>query len=170
MLTTLRPLQILFWKGLRTIELNPENQVHNNMTLDIAISEMTSATQATPRRPSRSKSNRDVDIFFSHHDLKEDNILLGILIYEEDTLSIDLGQNPPTEFELQKDAFEAIPPIILAQYQGQFVVSRDGRILDSGNDLPELTKRFFDKHGKVHVYITRIPPAIPEQVLTPFFE
>jgi hypothetical protein len=60
------------------------------------------------------------------------------------------------EFEQQKAAFKEIPPLILAQYQGQFVVSLNGEIVDSDLHLPTLTNRFINVHGDVPVYITKV--------------
>lgn len=59
-------------------------------------------------------------------------------------------------FEIQKAAFMAIPPLMLVPYSGQWVVSRDGQIVDSDHDLQELSRRFFDANGTVSVYITRV--------------
>ena len=59
-------------------------------------------------------------------------------------------------FEAQKRAFQAISPKALAAYDGLFVVSRNGRIIDSDENLSQLTRRFFSQHGDVDVYISRI--------------
>ena len=60
------------------------------------------------------------------------------------------------EFEQQKAAFNEIPPLILAQHQGQFVASRNGTIVDHDTDLASLTRRFREHYGRVPVYITRV--------------
>jgi hypothetical protein len=60
------------------------------------------------------------------------------------------------EFEKQKTAFKKIPPLALVPYQGLFVASRNGEIVDSDTDLPSLTNRFFSQYGDVPVCITRI--------------
>jgi Family of unknown function (DUF5678) len=60
------------------------------------------------------------------------------------------------EFAQQKAAFNEIPPLILAQYDGQFVASRNGVIVDNDRDLASLTRRFRERYGKVSVYITRV--------------
>lgn len=64
--------------------------------------------------------------------------------------------NAPTEFEKQKEAFKAIPPIFLAPYHGKFVASLDGTIVDCDTDLASLSHRFRARYGKVPVYITRV--------------
>lgn len=83
-------------------------------------------------------------------------------------------QDTPTQeeraFREQREAFLAIPPLLLAPYQGQFVVSRNGEILDSDNDLPTLTKRFFGQRGDIQVYITQVEPIEEEASLTSFFD
>lgn len=62
-------------------------------------------------------------------------------------------------FEVQKKAFQTIPARILAQYEHQFVISHDGRIIDSDFDLPTLTRRFFKGRPRLPVYITRVGGA-----------
>jgi hypothetical protein len=59
-------------------------------------------------------------------------------------------------FEIQKKAFQEIPARVLAQYEHQFVISRDGQIIDSDFDLPTLTRRFFKRRRRSSVYITRV--------------
>lgn len=61
-----------------------------------------------------------------------------------------------TGFEEQKRAFQSIPPQVLAAYTGRFVVSRNGRIVDSDENLSRLTERFFARYGGATVYVTRI--------------
>ena len=77
----------------------------------------------------------------------------------------------PTEFELQKQAFESIPPLLISQYAGQFVASIDGQIVDSDSNIQELAKRFFLQRGFVPAYITRVgaQPHVVE-IDTPFFD
>lgn len=75
------------------------------------------------------------------------------------------------EFQQQKDAFMAIPPIILAQYQNKFVVSYNGEIMDSDFDLPTLTARFFNEHGDMPVFVARIGnDDFNVTIDTPFFD
>ena len=71
------------------------------------------------------------------------------------------------EFEEQKRAFDAIPAQHLAQYGGRFVASRDGEIVDSDETLATLTRRFFQDHGDVAVYITRIGAPIQFRLSSP---
>jgi hypothetical protein len=73
-----------------------------------------------------------------------------------------------TEYEQQKQAFEAIPPKVLARYHGRFVVSRNGRIVDSDHDLVTLGRRFFGKNGDVPAYITKVGGPIEIRIRTPF--
>ena len=72
-------------------------------------------------------------------------------------------------FDIQKEAFQRIPASRLTPYEDQFVVSHNGQIIDSDYDLPTLTRRFFRRHPKKSVYITRIggPAAI---IGSPFAE
>jgi hypothetical protein len=60
----------------------------------------------------------------------------------------------------------SIPTAELDLYRGRFVVSRNGVILDADPDLVELTGRFFNQHGRVPVYITRI--GKPVRMPSPF--
>ena len=71
-----------------------------------------------------------------------------------------------TDFERQKRLFLGIPLTDRERYRGRFVVSCDGVIVDDDADLVELTHRFFDRHGKVPVYITRI--GRPIRMPSPF--
>lgn len=73
-----------------------------------------------------------------------------------------------TEFERQKEAFKSIPPIFLAPYRGQFVAACNGAIVDSDNDLGALGRRFFEKHGDVPVYMTKVGDTIMVRIPTPF--
>ena len=61
-----------------------------------------------------------------------------------------------SEFERQKRAFEFIPEERLAQYNGQFVASHNGVILESDNNLRSLTLRLVERHGYIPVYITKV--------------
>ncbi|MCI0428859.1 MAG: hypothetical protein L0Z46_12680 [Nitrospiraceae bacterium] len=97
----------------------------------------------------------------------------NILVEANDDCTVTLFdlddiQSPPSEFERQKAAFLAIPPLFLAQYQGQFAVSRNGEIVDHDYDLPTLTDRFFAQNPNASVYISRIGNAVPEVIATPF--
>ena len=74
------------------------------------------------------------------------------------------------EFRDQEQAFLDIPPLILAQYQGEFVVSQNGQIIDHDFDLPTLTYRFFTSHDDVPVYITKIGEDVEETIETPFID
>ena len=68
---------------------------------------------------------------------------------------------PTTEdpFEIQKRAFQKISPKVLGRYENQFVVSHNGRIVDSDGDLPTLTRRYFNRYPGRPAYITRIGGA-----------
>jgi len=79
---------------------------------------------------------------------------------------------PPEEreFEEQKEAFENIPPLLLEQYRGQFVVAHGGEILDHDSDFAVLTRRFFKQHGDMPVYMTQIGDEAGESIDTPFFD
>ena len=63
------------------------------------------------------------------------------------------------EFEIQRQRFQKIPEASLASYENQFVVSMNGRIVDSDSDLPTLTGRFFKGHSGKSVYITKVGGA-----------
>lgn len=74
------------------------------------------------------------------------------------------------EFHEQKEAFSNIPPIILAQFHNQFVVSHNGEILDHDSDLPTLTSRFFPQHEDLPVYVAKVGDTIRATIATPFFD
>src|SRR5262245_31743549 len=61
-----------------------------------------------------------------------------------------------TDFDIQKALFQKIPAARLAKYKDHYVVSQNGRIVDSDIDLPTLTKRFFKNRPRKSVYITCI--------------
>jgi hypothetical protein len=71
-------------------------------------------------------------------------------------------------FEIQKAQFRQIPPLSLAPYSGKWVVSKDGAIVDSDDDLQRLSGRFFGMHGDVDVYIAKIGNQAAAFIRTPF--
>ena len=77
------------------------------------------------------------------------------------------------QFAQEKQAFLGIPPRILAQYTGQFVVSSRGAILESDQDLPALVSRFFSGPCReVPVYIAKVGEDENEdlRIETPFLD
>jgi hypothetical protein len=70
------------------------------------------------------------------------------------------------EFERQRDAFLAIPEADLLRFAGEFVLSRDGRIVDHDRDLVALTSR----SGTAPVYITRAGEDLEMGIDTPFLD
>lgn len=75
------------------------------------------------------------------------------------------------EFWLEKQAFGMIPNDRLMQYEGMFVASKDGNIVDSDPELEVLTDRFFSKFGDVPVYMTKVGGDEDDlRIDTPFFE
>lgn len=74
------------------------------------------------------------------------------------------------EFYEQKEAYLAIPPLILAPYKGQYVVVHNGEILDSDSDLPTLTGRFFAEHEDMPIYVTKVGEEIAATIDTPFLD
>ena len=72
------------------------------------------------------------------------------------------------EFEEQKRLFHQIPPLLLEQYRGLYVISHDGRILDAHSDLDTLTNRFFAEHGDMPVYVSKVGGEMREVIDTPF--
>lgn len=81
-------------------------------------------------------------------------------------------QHQPTEsereFNEQKRLFDQIPPLLLRPYEGLFIASRNGEIVDSDADMDILIDRFFSRYGEVPVYIGRIGLPIREFIDTPF--
>lgn len=74
------------------------------------------------------------------------------------------------EFSEQKEAFLAIPPLLLAEYRGEYVVSHNGEILDHDTDLPTLTRRFYEQHGDIAIYIDKVNGLITATIDTPFLD
>ena len=73
-------------------------------------------------------------------------------------------------FRRQKLAFEGLPQAELARYNAQFVITKDGQILDHDPDLVTLTMRFFSTHPKdEQVYIAKVGGTLEIRVTTPFF-
>jgi len=72
------------------------------------------------------------------------------------------------ELEQQERAFLRIPPAELERYQGQFVISCNGKIMDSDSDLTKLGRRFFSEHGDVPAYITKVGGPMEFTIRTPF--
>jgi hypothetical protein len=71
------------------------------------------------------------------------------------------------EFEQQKRLFERLSPEELEPYQGEFVASRNGRIVGHDTDIVALTSWFFAEHGNVAVYMTRIGEPVRITLRTP---
>ncbi len=74
------------------------------------------------------------------------------------------------KFEEQKRLFEEIPKLLLEQYRGRFVASRNGRIVDSDEDFAVLWERFFTTFGDVPAYITKIGDDPGIMIDTPVFD
>jgi len=72
------------------------------------------------------------------------------------------------EFWLERAAFEMIPKTQLAKHEGQYVASRDGKIIESDSSLEALTNKFFMRYGDVSVYMTKVGDEEPERIDTPF--
>ncbi|HKV41221.1 MAG TPA: hypothetical protein VJX67_18590 [Blastocatellia bacterium] len=71
------------------------------------------------------------------------------------------------EFEEQKKAFSVIAADQLVRYTNEFVISRNGQIVDHDKDLSILTNRFFTRSGTVPVYITRVGGPLQVTLRTP---
>ena len=72
-------------------------------------------------------------------------------------------------FELQKEAFEKIPPLMLVEHTGKYVASVDGVIVDADESLAILAQRFVGTYCDRDAYITRVHAhATPILIRTPF--
>ena len=89
--------------------------------------------------------------------------------FAELSSEFDNTQSCQDEFQQQKEAFNDIPSWHLSQYQGEYVVSHNGKIVDHDPDLPTLTQRFFGNHPNKCVYITMVGKSVPESLVTPFY-
>lgn len=96
----------------------------------------------------------------------------NVVIVERSGTSLNAEPLAPGELEFwfEKQAFGMIPKDRLTQYEGMFVASKDGNVVDSDANLEALTDRFFTKFGDVPVYMTRIGREPEVRVDTPFFE
>jgi hypothetical protein len=97
----------------------------------------------------------------------EMTLMAGVLKFWSD-FQVPTISESDRAFNEQKKLFEAIPPLLLEQYRGQFVASRDGQIVDSDEDFVNLTYRFFQNAGDVPVYMTKIGEDEGVFVETPF--
>lgn len=73
-------------------------------------------------------------------------------------------------FRIQRDAFLKIPPLIKQQYRGEYIISKDGAIVDHDSDIDRLTERFFGNQRPVDVFITLINGETEAALDTPFFD
>lgn len=96
------------------------------------------------------------------------SIDIGIARFRMALFPIQNVTDSDREFNEQKKLFETIPPLLLEEYRGQFIASRDGRIVDSDDDFVNLTHRFFQNAGDVPVYITKIGEDEGIFIETPF--
>jgi len=94
----------------------------------------------------------------------------GVLVSGTSLESEPLTTAGDLEFWRQRQAFEAIPRHELIPYAGKFVVSRDGQIIDNGEDLADLSRRSYQLLGDVPVYIAKVGGQIEITVDTPFFD
>ena len=111
---------------------------------------------------------------FGGNDVYSGTIVLdqGNVVSSTRTIYTPLNQmsQQEKEFNEQKQAFLSIPPIILAPYNGQYIVVHNGEILDSDSDLPTLTSRFFAENGDLPVYVTKVGEEINVIIDTPFLD
>lgn len=77
---------------------------------------------------------------------------------------------PPREreFWLERAHFQMIPNAELVEYEGRYVASRGGRIVESDSSLEGLADRFFKRYGDVPVYMTKVGHEEEERIDTPF--
>jgi hypothetical protein len=91
----------------------------------------------------------------------------------DSTMPEPMGEDRQVKFRFeydpgyrQRDAFLAIPKADLLRYAGEFVLTRDGRVVDHDRDLVALTSR----SGTAPVYITRVGEDIEVGIDTPFLD
>ena len=77
---------------------------------------------------------------------------------------------PDTEYEKQRDAFLAIPSAVLSQFLGEYVLSRDGKIVDHDLCLSNLTRRSVERFGAGPVYVTKVGGDLEASIDTPFLD
>jgi hypothetical protein len=87
--------------------------------------------------------------------------------FDDESPNVTLSE---IEFQEQKRMFNEIPPLLLEQYRGMFVASRNGQIVDSDADFTTLAHRFFQNFGDVAVYVTKIGHDDGVFIDTPFFD
>lgn len=146
------------------ISLNPTNaaSISGRLVFGLVLEDVTQAYIFSPQ----GQWNQEV--------IGDEKLWMDQALANSTNTPISIGRNLMTQAEIefleQKEAFLLIPPIPLAQYQGQYVVSHNGEILDHDPDLPTLTARFFETHGDVPVYITKIGEEVDDRFDTPFFD
>lgn len=106
-----------------------------------------------------------------------DGVVVWGLVMDSAVLGSDFwlfDYGPPTltpselEFQEQKRMFNEIPPLLLEQYRGMFVASRNGIIVDTDTDFADLTNRFFRNFGDVPVYMAKVGYDEDVFIETPF--
>ena len=111
---------------------------------------------------------------FGPADIVESQYFIGG--HEMSTPSVMINLRPQNltlaerEFEEQERLFEQIPPLLLEPYRGQFVASMDGQIVDSDEDLATLSRRFFETHGDMAVFMTKVGEEFDVVIDTPFLD
>lgn len=83
-------------------------------------------------------------------------------------LEYDPHDEDDVEFEQQRLAFRMIPSAHLVRYAGEFVLSRDGQIVDHDVDLAALTRRSMETLGDIPVYIEKVGEEFEIRIDTPF--
>ena len=86
----------------------------------------------------------------------------------EPGLEYDPQGSADPEFERQRAAFLAIPKAELRRYAGEFVLSKDGAIVDHDPTMGELTRRSVERFGSAPVYFTKVGEDVEVRIDTPF--
>lgn len=114
------------------------------------------------------QSHTNIVVFAHHASLSHTNMANRAGI----AYAVNIPYETPAEreFREQKEAFQRIPPLLLEEYRGRYVISHDGSILDADEDLDTLTSRFFAEHGDMPVFLTKVGGEVREFIDTPFFD
>lgn len=74
----------------------------------------------------------------------------------------------PSSYAIEREAFRAMEPMLMARHAGEFVAIKGGQVVDHDRSRRALARRFFGAHGNVPVCIAFVGPQRVLRQATPF--
>jgi hypothetical protein len=73
------------------------------------------------------------------------------------------------KFCRERDAFRAMLPLLLGEYDGKFVAIHEGKVVDSGDDQIAVARRCYAKFGYIPIYVGKVSslPIPPVRIPSP---